>query len=164
MSESLSWFNGLPSDAAESRLITCCGSRAWASAVAGRRPYADFDALVEAAGAVWSALEPSDWLEAFAAHPRLGESGGRAPDSSKMEQSRIMGAADEALTELADMNRRYEAKFGHVFLFAAAGRTAADVLASLRKRIGNDPATELRVAAEQQRKITRLRLESMLQG
>ena len=147
----------------ERRLIACCGSRAWASEVAGRRPYSDFHALLETADAIWSSLEPSDWLEAFAAHPRLGDSGGKAPDLSKREQSRIMDAADEALAELADLNRSYEARFGHVFLFAAAGRTASDVLAALRKRISNDPATELRVAVEQQRKITRLRLESMLQ-
>jgi OHCU decarboxylase len=109
-------------------------------------------------------LQPTDWLEAFAAHPRLGESGGHAPDRSLTEQSRIMGAAEEALTELAEQNRLYEARFGHVFLFAASGKTAAEVLAALRERMGNDPATELLVAAGEQRKITRLRLESMLQG
>jgi 2-oxo-4-hydroxy-4-carboxy--5-ureidoimidazoline (OHCU) decarboxylase len=74
-----------------------------------------------------------------------------------------MGAAEEALTELAEQNRLYEARFGHVFLFAAAGKSAAEVLAALRERMSNDPATELRVAADQQRRITRLRLESMLQ-
>ena len=75
-----------------------------------------------------------------------------------------MEAGDETTAALAEENRRYEARFGHVFLISAAGRTAADVLAALRQRMENDPATELEVAAEEQRKITRLRLERMLQA
>jgi OHCU decarboxylase len=158
----LAWFNALPRDDAELHLNACCGSRAWASAVAAQRPFANLPALMNAADTVWAALAPSDWLEAFAAHPRVGESGGRSPDSSQREQSRIMGAGDETLAVLAAENRRYEARFGHVFLISAAARTAAEVLASLRQRIGNDPVTEVGVAAEEQRKITRLRLERML--
>ena len=111
---------------------------------------------------VWTELAPSDWLEAFEAHPRIGERGGRSPDSSDIEQSRIMGARDETLAVLAEENRRYEERFGHVFLISAAGRTAMDVLAALRQRIDNDPVSEVKVAAEEQRKITRLRLQSML--
>jgi OHCU decarboxylase len=119
-------------------------------------------ALMKAADEVWRQLAPTDWLEAFAAHPRIGESGGHAPDSSLKEQSRIMGGGDETLTVLAEENRRYEARFGHVFLISASGRTAADVLAALRQRMINDPVTEVQVAAEEQLKITRLRLERML--
>jgi OHCU decarboxylase len=73
-----------------------------------------------------------------------------------------MDAEEETLALLAQENRRYEARFGHVFLISAAGRTAEDVLAALRKRMDNDSATELDVAAEEQRKITQLRLERML--
>jgi OHCU decarboxylase len=118
---------------------------------------------VRAADEVWTDLAPADWLQAFTAHPRLGESGGRSPDKSEKEQSRIMDAGDETLADLAEANRRYEARFGHVFLISAAGLTGAYVLATLLERIDNDPAAELEVAAEEQRKITRLRLESMLQ-
>lgn len=164
MSEDLAWFNGLPGDEAERRLRQCCGSAAWASAVAARRPFADFAALVSVSDEVWSGLAPADWLEAFAAHPRLGDSGGHSPESSKKEQSRVMEAGEDTLTALAAENRRYEARFGHVFLLSAAGRTADEVLATLRGRIDNDAATELEVAAEEQRKITRLRLASMLNG
>jgi OHCU decarboxylase len=117
---------------------------------------------MEAADAVWAQLKPSDWLQAFAAHPRIGESGGRAPQSSEREQRRIMDAGDEVLATLAEENRKYDERFGHVFLISADGRSAAEVLAALRQRIDNDPATELNVAADEQRKITRLRLESML--
>ena len=117
---------------------------------------------MQTADAVWSELTPPDWLEAFAAHPRVGESGGHSPDSSQKEQSRIKGAKDETLATLAQANRRYEARFGHVFLISAAGRTAEDVLDALRQRIDNDPSTEIKVAAEEQRKITRFRLQGML--
>jgi OHCU decarboxylase len=164
LSERLAWFNGLPRDEAEMYLHECCGSSAWASTVAGRRPYADVPALVWAADDVWTALAPSDWLEAFAAHPRIGESGGQAPDTSQKEQSRIMGEGDETLALLGEENRRYEAQFGHVFVISASGRSAAEVLAALRERMKNDPAKEVAVAAEEQRKITRLRMERMLQG
>jgi len=162
LSEILAWFNDLPRDEAEALLHACCGSRQWVAGVAARRPYADIPALMKAADGVWSQLAPSDWLEAFAAHPRIGESGGHSPDSSLQEQSRIMRGGDETVAVLADENRRYEARFGHVFLISASGRTAADVLDALRQRMLNDPVTEVRVAAEEQRKITRLRLERML--
>jgi OHCU decarboxylase len=162
LSEDLAWFNGLPRDEAKQRLRECCGSHAWAAAVAARRPYADLSSLVRTSDDVWGKLTPADWLEAFAAHPRLGDRGGDSPDASRKEQSQVMQAGGDTLAELAVENRRYEAHFGHVFLLSAAGRTAEDVLAALRRRIDNDAAIELEVAAEEQRKITRLRLASML--
>ena len=142
--------------------MACCGSRAWASAVAAGRPYASVGAVIQAADSVWAQVSPSDWLEAFTAHPRIGERGGRSPASSNREQEGVMGAREETLAVLAEGNRLYEERFGHVFLISAAGRSAQDVLAALRQRIENDPATELNVAAEEQSKITRLRLKSML--
>jgi OHCU decarboxylase len=101
-------------------------------------------------------------LEAFEAHPRIGASGGRSPDSSQKEQSRVMSSGAETLAAMAEQNVRYEARFGHVFLISAAGRTADEVLTALRHRMKNDAETELKVAAEEQRKITRLRLERIL--
>jgi allantoicase len=147
---------------AERRLLACCGSRAWASAVAAQRPYASLATLMETADAEWARLKPSDRLEAFEAHPRIGESGGRSPAASNREQKRVMSAREETLVALAEGNRLYEERFGHVFLISAAGRSAEDVVAALRQRIENDPAAELDIAAEEQRKITRLRLKSML--
>jgi OHCU decarboxylase len=117
---------------------------------------------MQAADSVWAQLSPSDWLEAFSAHPRIGETGGRSPASSNREQKTVTSAKEDTLAVLAEGNRLYEERFGHVFLISAAGRSAQDVLAALRQRIENDPATELNVAAEEQRKITRLRLKSML--
>ena len=127
------------------------------------RPYPDVDRLLDAAERAWSELKPADWLQAFAAHPRIGEQGGHAPATSEREQSAVMDAPSRTLGALAAENREYEERFGHVFLIAARGRTADEILHDLRRRMSNDPGTELEVAAAEQRKITRLRLLALLE-
>jgi OHCU decarboxylase len=73
-----------------------------------------------------------------------------------------MAAPPATLAAIAEDNRRYEDRFGHIFLIAAHGRSAEEILQSLRQRMANDPETELSIAAAEQRKITRLRLEQLL--
>jgi OHCU decarboxylase len=157
-------FNRLPEEAAAAELLTVCHSGRWAKEVAAGRPYADLAALQQAADRVWRGLGPDDWLEAFAAHPRIGEGGGASPGWSRQEQAGVGGAGGDVQERLARGNAEYEARFGHVFLISAAGRDANEILAALTDRLGNDPATELRVAAEEHRRITRLRLERLMQG
>lgn len=152
----------MSSEEAEHQLHSCFASRAWAAKVAGHRPYTDIEGLLETAEAAWSELAPSDWLEALAAHARIGERVGRSPGPSHREQSDVMRAPAETLTLLANENRRYEARFGHMFLISASGRSAEEILAAMRQRMRNDPVTEIRVAAEEHRKIARLRLEKLL--
>ena len=125
-------------------------------------PYADITALLGAADRAWAELEPSDWADALAGHPRIGESGGSAPDVSEREQQGVREASTDLRSQLAEANRRYETRFGHVFLIAAAGKSAEDILAALRARMDNEPATEARVAAAEHRKIARMRLERMM--
>ena len=125
-------------------------------------PYADQPALFEAADRAWSELEPSDWAEALAGHPRLGESGGSSPNASEREQKGVREASVDFQSELAEAIRDYEARFGHVFLIAAAGKSADEILAALRRRMENDPVTEAWVAAGEHRKIARMRLQRML--
>jgi OHCU decarboxylase len=144
-------FNRLPEEAAAGELLAVCHSRRWAERVAAGRPYADLAALQRAADEVWAALDPADWLEAFGAHPRIGR-----------EQAGVGAAGREVRERLASGNAEYEARFGHVFLIAAAGRDAGEILAALQDRLGNDPATELEVAAGEHRRITRLRLEQLV--
>jgi OHCU decarboxylase len=146
------------------------------------RPFRSADSLWETADATWRQLSPDDWREAFAAHPPIGVTGtgpsGPAPVTvhpnsadvseqsrawSKHEQSGTRSADSETLAELAALNREYADRFGHVFLVCATGKTAAEMLAIGRKRLGNDTETELAIAAEEQRKITRLRLEKLLE-
>jgi OHCU decarboxylase len=158
----LEWFNQLSDEEAASELLAVCHSRRWAKEVAAGRPYADLAALQRAADEVWLGLGPEDWLEAFAAHPRIGEGGGASADWSRQEQAGVGGAGAEVQDRLARGNAEYEARFGYVFLISAAGRDAEEILAALTERLGNDPATELRVAADEHRRITRLRLERLM--
>lgn len=155
-------FNRLSDEEAAGELLAVCHSRRWAKEVAAGRPYADLAALQRAADEVWRGLGPEDWLEAFAAHPRIGEGGGASADWSRQEQAGVGGAGPEVQDRLARGNAEYEARFGYVFLISAAGRDAEEILAALTERLGNDPATELRVAAEEHRRITRLRLERLM--
>lgn len=155
-------FNALPREQAEERLYSCLANRQWAERVASGRPYRDLDLVFDVADIALSELTDDELLAAFKAHPRIGERGGHSPATSNREQSRVMKASNETLAALADENQRYESKFDHVFLIAAAGRSADDILKELRHRMNNDPATELQVAAAEQRKITRLRLANLL--
>jgi allantoicase len=152
-------------DAADDRtatdaLLACCGSRAWAEQVAGRRPFGDEAALRLAADEVWSELATEDHLEAFAAHPRIGDR--RGSRWSSQEQAGAASAEERTLVALAEGNERYEERFGHIFLICATGLSADEMLSALRSRLENDPETELAVAVEEQRRITHLRLDKLL--
>jgi 2-oxo-4-hydroxy-4-carboxy-5-ureidoimidazoline decarboxylase len=147
---------------AERRLFSCFASRKWSRRVAAGWPYADLPALLDAAELAWGDLEPSDWAEALQDHPRIGESGGSAPVASEREQQGVRAASGDVLEQLARENRRYETRFGHVFLIAAAGKSADEILDALRTRLDNDPVTEAHVAAGELRSIARMRLARMV--
>lgn len=154
-------LNVLAREEAERALLACCGSTRWARELAAGRPYPTAEAVLEAADRAWWALDEAAWHEAFAAHPRIGEAG-RAGATERREQRGIAGASDETLAALAGGNRRYEERFGRVFLVFASGRSGVELLKLLQRRLGNDPQTELRIAADEQARITRLRLERLL--
>jgi allantoicase len=164
LNEGLDRFNALSRDEAERRLYSCFANHGWAARVAQKRPYADLNALLASAESAWAGLSPGDWLDAFAAHPRIGERGGHSPAASEREQEHVRQGSPETLAALASDNRLYEERFGHVFLIAASGRAAAEILEVLRQRMTNDPDVELDVATGEYRKITRLRLEEMLRA
>lgn len=126
------------------------------------RPYRDPEHLLIAADATAGGLSDGEWIAAIAAHPRIGEGGGHAPGASAREQSRAMQAPAETLDALAAENRQYERRFGHVFLIAASGRSGDEILAELRRRMKNDPATELEEARRELRRIVQLRIGKML--
>ena len=164
MSDRLAWFNDLPDRDAVDQLYACFADHAWATRVASARPYRSVEALLEEAESAWSELKPGDWLRAIASHPRIGDKGGHAPATSEREQSAVRKASARTLAALSAENRRYEERFGHVFLIAARGRTADDILHDLRRRMSNDPVTELDQASGELRKITRLRLLELLES
>jgi OHCU decarboxylase len=152
-------LNALGSEAAEAAFLRCCGSIRWARAMAAARPFATMHDLSSGADDTFLKLGPADWLEAFRAHPRIGESGGAW---SAEEQAGMRVAADDVHRKLAAANQLYEAHFGYIFIVCATGKSAGEMLARLESRLTNDPATERRVAAEEQRKITKLRIEKLL--
>lgn len=166
MTSALERLNTLPQQEAETTLLSCCGSSEWARRVAAARPFNDGEELAEAADRIWRGLSRADWLEAFAAHPRIGSRvvAGSAQTGAwaREEQRGTNGASAETRTNLAAANREYEERFGHIFIVCASGRTAGEMLALAQHRLGNDPESELRLAAEEQRKITQLRLEKLL--
>ena len=140
-------------------LIKVCASKNWAMRMFVLRPFQTWDSMVEAAGEIWDRLSDEDWLEAFAAHPRIGK---RKPGWSQQEQSGTSGASEETMREIEEGNRAYEEKFGFVYLICATGKTADEMLANLRERLIHDRAEELRTAAEEQKKIMELRLEKLV--
>jgi allantoicase len=154
------WIDAAPEADAAETLAFCCGSRRWVEQMVAHRPYGSFPALAAAADEVWAALDRDDRLEAFAAHPRIGDRSG--PEHTRREQAGTFGADPATLQALVEGNHAYEDRFGHVFLINASGRSAEEMLAALRQRLSNDPDTELDVAAEQQRQITRLRLDTVM--
>ena len=161
-------FNVLPRYRAEEELLKCCGSAAWARGMSRRRPFAGFDRLLQTAGEIWWRLDPSDWMEAFSAHPQIGQrqstthASAQAQAWSVQEQSGISRAGVGVTMDLEAANQEYLAKFGHIFIVCASGKSAEEMLALLRSRLPNSPEQEIRVAAEEQSKITRLRLEKLL--
>ena len=170
MSEALERWNKLPAVEAERQIMACCGSRKWARAMAARRPIASEAALLGASDEIWSGLSAADWMEAFRSHPRIGESraerpaGGRSAAWSAKEQSVVASSEDAVKLALAEGNREYEKRFGHIFIVCATGKSATEILEILRRRLQNDAAAELREAAEQQRQITQIRLKRWLAG
>jgi 2-oxo-4-hydroxy-4-carboxy-5-ureidoimidazoline decarboxylase len=163
----VSAFDALSAPEAASLLESCCGATAWVNGMLERRPFRTVTRLLEHADEVWWSLGEPDWREAFDHHPRIGEQSAAAQQSdqardwSEGEQHAASLASTDVREALARANRAYEQRFGHIYLVYAWAKTAEELLAILRDRLTNDPATELRVAAGEQAKITRSRLMRM---
>jgi 2-oxo-4-hydroxy-4-carboxy-5-ureidoimidazoline decarboxylase len=154
-------LNQMQPSAAGTELGRCCGSARWTEAMTRARPFSSLDAMRRAADRIWSSLDPSDWLEAFGAHPPIGgESAGS--QWSAAEQSGMRTAGEDTRSRLAAMNREYRQRFGYIFIVCASGKSAADMLAMIEERLSHDPDSELVIAAEEQRQITALRLAKLL--
>lgn len=147
-------------DRAHEVLLACCGSTAWVEAMLERRPFGRPSRLLDAADSCWTNPQPDDVLEALAAHPRIGERS--ASRWSTREQADAQAGEQTVLDRIAEGNRLYEERFGHVFLIRAAGRSAEEILDALEERLDHPHQTEIAVAAEEQRQITALRLQALL--
>jgi OHCU decarboxylase len=168
LSSRLDQLNSLSPAQAEAEFLKCCGSTRWAQAMTAIRPFKSIDDLLAKADSVWWSLDQEDWLEAFRSHPKIGEKKAAAAQSeqaqswSAQEQSATSGAATEVMRALAEGNREYEQRFGFIYIVCATGKSSEELLNILNIRLENDAEIELRNAAEEQRKITRLRLENLL--
>jgi 2-oxo-4-hydroxy-4-carboxy-5-ureidoimidazoline decarboxylase len=154
-------FNSAPAEAAERDVLTCCGSKAFAKAISGGRPYRDPAALLAAIDAVFDDLSWDDIVEAMSEHPRIGDRAVRT-GMSAAEQSGAAAASDAVRQGLVEGNVAYEERFGHVFLICASGLSGQEMLTSLQARLGNDEEAERTVVRAELRKITRLRMTKML--
>jgi 2-oxo-4-hydroxy-4-carboxy-5-ureidoimidazoline decarboxylase len=167
MNQVLAHWNGMSTTDAAAAILPCCGSMAWAKKMAELRPLSSEGDLLKACDEVWWSLSESDWNEAFYSHPRIGESADsvaehRSAEWSKDEQRRAATAGDHEKMALAEANRRYESRFGRIFIVCASGKSASQILQILNHRLANDEEVELRETAEQQQQISQIRLRKWL--
>jgi allantoicase len=161
-------LNQMARTEAAKALLDCCGSNKWVEQVLARRPFSDAAGLYDAADDAWPTLSRRDWLAAFRAHPAIGGTKAAAKQTAKArswsagEQSVAQKASPDRLAVLSAANETYQATFGHVFLICATGKTSEEILKAIQERLANDPEVELRIAADEQKKITRLRLKKLL--
>ena len=166
----LNRWNSLDPAMAAREVLPCCGSQAWADALASKRPFSNEKSLIEISSSIWSTLPEQAWQEAFDSHPRIGQSHAQAHATneslqwSAQEQHTVLTADDAMKNALNEANQNYEQKFGRIFIVCATGKTLSEILAILETRMKDDAQTELLEAAEQQRQITELRLRRWLES
>jgi 2-oxo-4-hydroxy-4-carboxy-5-ureidoimidazoline decarboxylase len=161
-------LNGLGAEAAAAALRRACGARRWVERMLARRPFTSSEELYASAEAEWRAASREDQLEAFGHHPRIGEDMAAlrrrfqsTASLSSREQAGVADAGEATLRALRDANARYFERFGFIFIICATGKSAAEMLAALESRLGNEPDVELAIAAQEHAKITRLRLQGL---
>lgn len=161
-------LNRLTADEASENFLRCCGCRNWAMNMTTGRPYSDRSSVHSAVEKVWNGLSREDWLEAFTAHPRIGDVNSLRKKFENTrtwasgEQAGVSAADENVLQGLADGNLAYENKFGFIFIVCATGKSAAEMLALLQARLPNTREQEIVNAAAEQLKITRIRIDKWL--
>ena len=163
-------INTLSERDAKTLFHLACGSRRWSEEMVARRPFTTPERMYAVADEIWGNLSEDDWKEAFAQHPRIGDTKeirkkfGRASAWMLEEQSGANHVPERIIKAIADGNALYEAKFGFIFIVSATGKSAEEMLALLNERLNNYPAQELAIAAAEQAQITRRRLEKILKS
>ena len=161
-------LNNLPVADAAAVFTSCCAAERWVDLMVASRPFADTNELLEAAQNHWQTMAESDFLQAFTAHPKIGDVESlRAKYANTKalaanEQSGAQSASESVLLALASGNREYEEKFGFIFIVFATGKSAGQMLELLQQRLPNNRAQEIQNAADNQMQITDLRLKKLL--
>lgn len=164
----LDQLNQLSDRQCHAELFRCCGSAAWIEGMLSCRPFRGREEMFRMSREVWMGLTQDDWLEAFRHHPQIGDLSqprqkfAATSEWSNSEQAGVEGADAKVLNRLAEGNRLYLEKFGFIFLVCASGKSAAQMLSLLEERLGNGRETEITLAAGEQAKITKLRLEKLI--
>ena len=160
-------FDHLKVEEKKKLLFNCCGSTAWVKGMMEIFPVNDLVDLLEYAEEKWYDCNPADWLEAFEHHPKIGDTESihtttsLSNDYAAKEQEGIESAEKNILNDLKKANEDYLENFGYIFIVFATGKSAEEMLEILNSRMNNDPHEELNIAAGEQNKITRLRLEKL---
>lgn len=162
-------LNTLPGDELKSALFNCCGSTAWVNKMLPLFPMEELVELLDFAEEQWFSCSEADWLEAFSHHPKIGDTAAlqkRFPATAQWangEQQGVNAARQQTVQDLAAANQEYEEKFGFIFIISATGKSAEEMLNILKSRLPNEHGAEIRIAAEEQNKITLIRLQKLLQ-
>jgi 2-oxo-4-hydroxy-4-carboxy-5-ureidoimidazoline decarboxylase len=160
-------FNVLPHIEAKTELIKCCGSGTWAERLLSERPFDSIEELKNCSDKIWTLLDENSWKEAFSHHPKIGDMESlkkkfaSTANWAVKEQAAVKTAGIETLNALEKGNMDYENKFGFIFIICATGRSASEMLDALNSRINNSQSTELKIAVQEQNKITHLRLNKL---
>ncbi len=164
----LEQLNNLAQKEIESLLQQCCNATKWYKVLAAQFPVQSVEELEGKADRIWATCEPNDWLEAFEAHPKIGDVKSLAKKFAATkswagnEQSAVELANQKVIEDLAAGNKAYETKFGFIFIVFATGKTAQQMLDLLLARLPNERVEELKIAATEQHKITKLRIKKLL--
>lgn len=165
----LEQLNQLPANDANTVFQQCCVAERWVHSMVEARPFASIEQLFETADTIWKSLNEADYLQAFEGHPKIGDvtSLKKKYASTKQlaagEQSSVNQATDEVILALADGNTAYEQRYGFIFIVCATGKSAAEMLALLQARLHNERSEEIQNAANEQAKITRIRINKLLE-
>jgi 2-oxo-4-hydroxy-4-carboxy-5-ureidoimidazoline decarboxylase len=162
-------LNTLPRQQLKEVLTRCCGSSAWVDKMLPFFPADDLVELLEDAEEQWFLCSEADWREAFVHHPKIGDveslktKFASTAEWAAGEQSGVNTASLATIQALAEANKEYEEKFGYIFIVCASGKSAEEMLSALQSRLQNSPEVEIEIAADEQNKITKLRIEKLLE-
>ena len=161
-------LNILPKEQLKQELLKCCGSQTWVNKMLPFFPADDMVELLYDAEDQWYECTESDWMEAFLHHPKIGdveslkEKYATTAHWASGEQIAVNSASQQIIEALAKGNEAYEKKFGFIFIVCATGKSAEEMLELLQQRLTNTKEEEIKIAIDEQNKITQIRLQKLL--
>lgn len=161
-------INTLPQEELKQQLFNCCGSANWVNKMLPFFPMDDLVELLEDAEEQWYQCNEADWKEAFTHHPKIGDMDNlkkkfaATAQWAAQEQTPAGKAPQQVIADLAAANLSYEKKFGYIFIVCATGKSAEEMLGLLQQRLSNTPVDEIKIAMDEQNKITLIRLQKLI--